>query len=228
MIDVRDEGNRISREDLGKALRDYSVFDKPPYDYYDESLEKDLKGIVEQYNLSQYVLKKKDDDPSDDAVEIEALISHLSYFIENIFEKIFEMDTNAYDEPPINILKYLALILKLIKLRKDIYDAFIEEFDDLGIFDTISLRYHELDATRRKKRVERLNRRIKAVNAVKKPKVLRLQEDYIVPGFIKPDVLGYTKRAYEPMSIRRQIRQQIGSNDPYQRLIDEMNMATMA
>jgi hypothetical protein len=140
---------------LKKELENYSLFDDAPYDYYDDELESDLKSLVKKYNLAQYVKKKKNDDPTDIASEIEELSNHLYHYMENIFETIFEKNSNKYDTPPIHIITYLKSMAKLLSSRKDIEDAFIEEFDSLDTFIAFVKQYKKLNLKRINMRVER-------------------------------------------------------------------------
>jgi hypothetical protein len=57
-------------------------------------------------------------------------------------------------------------------------------------------------------------------------KVLKTEDDYILPGFapVKFEASGTKKKSYEPMSVRRQMKQRsTGSNDPYDLLIENIS-----
>lgn len=57
-------------------------------------------------------------------------------------------------------------------------------------------------------------------------KVLKTEDDYILPGFAPKsfEASGTKKKSYEPMSVRRQMKQRsLGSNDPYDLLLESMS-----
>jgi len=60
-------------------------------------------------------------------------------------------------------------------------------------------------------------------------KVLKTEDDYILPGFapVKFEESDTKKKSYEPMSVRRQMKQRsIGSNDPYDLLLESIERQT--
>ncbi len=223
-------------EKLKADLSNFKQFSKFPYNIYDEEVESTAHDIIKQFNLAQYVDKKKGVSASSIAEEIDTLSLHLYHFMELAFEKIFDANSDEFDKPPIKIVKYAKNIALLLNHRQDVLKKFLTEYESLDSISGISETYSILDYARKQKKDTRNKNMTVLVQKETPdlpkppPKPLKVEETQEAPGFITSDYIARNTRriGYEPMSVRRQMRQQIVSNDPYQRLIDEMNMATMA
>jgi len=221
-------------EKLKADLSNFKQFSKFPYNIYDEEIESDLKGIIEKYNLAQYVDKKQGVSAKSIAEDIDEPSLHLHHFMELAFEKIFEANSDEFDKPPIKIVKYAKNIALLLDHRQDVLKAFLKEYESLDTISGISENYLVDNYVMKQKKDKR--KKYATVRVQKEtpdlpkppPKPLKIEEAQEAPGFIFSDYAarGTQRKGYEPMSIRRQMRQQIGANDPFDQLLNYYNQSS--
>ena len=225
-------------EKLKADLSNYKQFSKFPYNIYDEEVESTAHDIIKQFNLAQYVDKKKGVSASSIAEDIDTLSLHLYHFMELAFEKIFDANSDEVDTPPIKLVKYAKNIALLLNHRQDVLKKYLKEYESLDSISGISETYTILDYARKQKKDTR-NRNItirvqqETPDLPKPPAkvpvpLLKVEEAQEAPGFISSDydARGVKRRGYEPMSVRRQMRQQIGSNDPFDQLLGYFDKAS--
>lgn len=225
-------------EELKSKLLDLSIFKDSLYDvrFGEDDFESySFKDIIKTFSkqlvsiLEDKFIKPPDpDEPDPDyddkkGIKIDDKVTTIIRVLVNIMEQIFEQK----DEPPESILNYIGYIKKLIVSKN--YEKYFkgpykfigdEEYrpDDTGVskFFRIRLMYKSLSNKQKKNKKE------------PPVKLLKNENDYIIPGYAPTSFMTVgSKKFYEPMSVRRQMKQRsMGSSDPYDQLLESMMRLT--
>ena len=228
-------------EDLKKKLSNVSVFDEPQYTNYimRGTLYSDDKNLKEYMANDSKVLTAMLREPP--VMTPYEMVRQINLSLREIGQAMINILRMNNDTPPESILKYLDYIKQLIEYKK-LNKGFIEVYAGYIYDDNDSEFYKDETGVDRfkyfKKIYDKYNtKRIQALKEKPAPApapakvpvpLLKVEDTQEAPGFIVSDydARGIKRRGYEPMSIRRQMRQHVGTNDPFDQLLGYFDKAS--
>lgn len=202
-------------EELKSKLQDVSIFDSP---IYSDTFRDDMKKCAKK--LSSIV--EYEDDRFIDYSRVRK--------IDNCITKLGSMMIRIFKqgEKPESIMKYLNYIKELVEYKKPYRKIFREELEYYRFSDDEVIKKDNTGLDRfayLKKLYNKLDSKL-----VKKPAsrpVLEAETEVVVSDFTpkKFDASdnAQSKIAFDPMMIRRQMKQRsFGSDDPYDKLLESI------